>query len=296
MSKYKLPSSQCLIAFEAAARLKSFSSAATELCLTPPAITNKIKQLEEYLGWQLFIRQPKGVILSDAGKDFYYDVEKTLNHLQNSLEKYKNSDDCLSVTVSVTPTFANRYLVQRLKYFWLQHPAIELNIHRHLDNKASILSEQVDIAVFWSDGNWQGLVAEPLLSGEKTPIISPELAKKINLQSPADLQRTTLLHEEDHNDWKQWLEIAGISYNDCLGPIIDDAEALLSLTIAGQGVSLGRVSMLAQEIASKQLICPFPLQLPSTNDYWLVYNPIQKNNPAVMCFRDFLLEQVNAAS
>lgn len=291
MSKYRIPSSHHLIAFEAAARLKSFSLAADELCLSPPAITNRVKQLESYLDRQLFMRLPKGIVLTDAGASFYQDIEKSLNLLQKSIDSHKGKVSWKLVSVSVTPTFANRWLVKRLKHFWSAYPEIELKIRHSLENIA-LSAEQINIAVRWGNGQWSGLVSKRLFSGDKYPIISPVLAEKINLKSPLDFGKTTLLHEDNYNDWEKWFEISGHAYGSGrLGPIIDDAEALLQLTIDGQGVALGRIAMLEEELNKKQLICPFDISLPSENGYWLVYPPSLEDNTEVMCFRDFLLEQ-----
>lgn len=294
MPKYKLPSSQNMIAFEAAARLKSFNLAADELCLSPPAITNRIKQIERDLGQKLFVRLPKGIQLTGVGEDFYYEISKSLNNLQKTIDKYKNKI-AESVAISVTPTFANRWLAKRLKYFWQAYPEIALKIYHSLDD-TPLSSEQINIAVRWGNGHWPGLVAEHLFSGDKCPIISPSLAKKVNLQHPNDLQRVTLLHEDSHDEWNHWFDIIKLQpVNTRLDPIIDDAEVLLALTIDGQGVALGRIAMLEAELNSKQLICPFTTFLPSDNGYWLVYPPSLKDNQAVMCFRDFLLKQIKKA-
>ncbi|OYD23284.1 transcriptional regulator GcvA [Oceanimonas baumannii] len=288
--KYRLPPMTCLQVFEACARHGSFRRAADELCITPPAVTHQIKQLEAWLDAPLFRRLKRGICLTEQGKRLSRELEPQLTALARTLNDYRTAQPC-QLTLSLTPALSTKWLVTRLGRFWHKHADIELKLHHSLA-VVDLLGGEADMAIRWGEGEWPGLAAEPLLSGDLKPVCSPALLAGRRLTDPTELEEFVLLHEDSRDDWQRWLALHGLNLTNAeKGPIIDDAGSLLLATAAGQGVALGRVEVLADELAAGRLVCPFDTALPSQKGYWLVYPHALKEGEAAMRLREFLLEE-----
>jgi LysR family glycine cleavage system transcriptional activator len=115
------------------------------------------------------------------------------------------------------------------------------------------------------------------------------------LKRPADLRHHTLLHEDDYDGWTQWLAVAGVSDVDPRrGPIMDDLSSLLQTAVDGGGVALGRVAMVAREVAAGNLVKPFDVTVLTDLGYHLVYLPDALAQDKLRAFRDFLMQEIDA--
>ncbi|MGF1762952.1 LysR substrate-binding domain-containing protein [Aliivibrio kagoshimensis] len=294
MAKYSFPPLQTLLTFECCARLGSFSKAANELCLTPPAITHQIKQLESWLNTTLFTRMHRGIKLTQQGEAFAVEIEEHLTQLKGCLNRFKSKTQSSNITLSLTPALATKWLVSRLGRFWKKHPDIQLRLHHSID-AVDLMSDSADIAIRWGDGNWPGTIAEPLLSGNRKPVMLPNMAETIRDRNAADLEGAILLHEDSYLDWPKWLKLNDVSLDNAnQGPQIDDASVLLMAVLAGEGVALGRIAVLEDDLKSGALVSPFNISLPSKERYWLVYPDSAKDNPAIMALRAFLRHEANS--
>lgn len=294
MTKYSFPPLQTLLTFECCARLGSFSKAADELCLTPPAITHQIKQLESWLNTTLFNRMHRGIKLTQQGEAFAVEVEEILNQLNFCLNRFKSKAHSSNITLSLTPALATKWLVSRLGRFWKQHPDIQLRLHHSIE-AVDLMSDSADIAIRWGDGKWPGVISEPLLSGNRKPVMLPKAAEQLKNKSAAALDSCILLHEDSYLDWPQWLKLNQLSLTNAhQGPQIDDASVLLMAVLAGEGIALGRIAVLEDDLQSGVLVSPFEVSLPSKDRYWLVYPEYAKNNPAIMALRAFLRHEANS--
>lgn len=152
------------------------------------------------------------------------------------------------------------------------------------------------MAVRWGCGEWPGLAAEFLMRAGFTPVCSPVLLEGPHpLRRPADLVHHTLLHEEDYEDWAQWLMVAKVEGVDARrGPVIDDPSMLDRATLEGQGVALGRTALIGEHLAAGRLVRPFSLDLETDYAYYLVYPPQALVRPRVKAFRDFVLAEAEA--
>ena len=207
----RLPSLNALRAFEASARQRSFSRAAEELHVTPAAISHQIKALEEFLGAGLFRRAKGTLMLTDAGQRLLPGVRKGFDAFQEAMENFTDYDKTGPLNVTMTPSFAARWLIPRLEHFNRQHPEIDIRITTTLE-MIDYAREGVEIGIRFGLGNYPGLVSELLLTSEVSPVCSPRLlAEGKPLERPEDLAHFTLLHDdapfhdETHPNWAMWL-------------------------------------------------------------------------------------------
>lgn len=290
-----LPPLNALRAFEAGARHLSFTKAAEELHVTQAAVSHQVKALETHLGFPLFKRLTRKLALTDQGKALFPAVNESFLRIAETAAKLGASSDSRVVTISITPAFGAKWLIHRLPRFWEQHPEIDLRIH-HSIHVTDLRYDDVDIAVRFGAGRWDGLTSEFLLRVDYVPVCSPSLLNgKKPLKKPSDLCHHTLLHEDDHDGWIQWLAVAGVTEIDPRrGPIIDDQTVILHAAAEGQGVALGRSSLIAEDLEAGRLVKPFELTVLTDLAYHLVYLPDALAQPKVKAFRDFMVDAVRS--
>lgn len=293
----KLPPLNALRAFEAGARHLSFTKAAEELHVTQAAVSHQVKALEEHLGYPLFKRMTRKLGLTEQGRVLFPVVSEAFMRIADAAEDLRDAGDSHTLTVSVTPAFGAKWLVYRLPKFWQKHPEIDLRVH-HSIQCADLRYDDVDVAIRYGAGSWDGLESEFMLRVDYTPVCSPALLKgKHPLKRPADLRHHTLLHEDDYDGWTQWLAVAGVSdVNPRRGPILDDWTVLVQTAVDGVGVALGKPSMLARDLADGTLVAPFDITMLTDLGYHMVYLPGALEREKVRVFRDFLMEEIGAES
>jgi LysR family glycine cleavage system transcriptional activator len=288
-----LPPLAAVRAFEAAARHGSFTKAAAELGMTQAAVSYQVKLLEDRLGAPLFLRLPKRVALSEAGKRLAAPVSEAFQRLEAAFAAMREtSEGVLSVTVIMS--FANNWLVPRLGTFQLAHPniAVRLETSQHV---VDFTREEVDVGIRSGRGSWPGLKAHLLMPTEFTPLCSPALlARAGRLESPADLLRLPLLDWRDEW-WRQWFALAGIADpKPAPHPTIElESQVLLGqAAMAGQGVAILTPAYFAADITAGRLVQPFDLVGRSESSFWLVYPQERQSSPKIRAFRDWILKEV----
>lgn len=246
----RVPPMHALAAFEAAARLGGFAPAAEELCVTPSAVSHRIRQLEQQLDAQLFERLPTGVKLTTAGRLYLARVREAFVSLAQSAHPTRGGRTRLRV--SVPPTFARQLFMPRLPAFLRERPALDLEVH--VTNSLAIGSDEpVDVSIVWSDGtNLPGL-AYRLFDEHIGPLAAPALVHELGLATPQDLVDAPLLRSP-LLPWRAWFQAAelalpepdrGTSFND-LGMLLEAASvglgvALCSRRLAAAWVEAGRL-------------------------------------------------------
>jgi len=293
----KLPPLNALRAFEAGARHLSFTKAAEELHVTQAAVSHQVKALEEHLGYSLFKRLTRKLALTEEGRVLFPVVSEAFTRIAETADDLRDSGDSHTLTVSVTPAFGAKWLVYRLPKFWEKHPDIDLRVH-HSIQVCNLRHDDVDIAVRFGAGKWEGVATEFLLRVDYTPMCSPALLEGAHpLKCPDDLRHHTLLHEDDYDGWTQWLAVAGVTdVNPRRGPVMDDWTVLTQTAIDGGGVALGKPSMLARDLAEGRLVAPFDITMLTDLGYHLVYLPGALEREKVRVFRDFLMEEIAGES
>ncbi|HKP58488.1 MAG TPA: transcriptional regulator GcvA [Polyangiales bacterium] len=285
-----MPPLGALHAFEAAARLLSFKAAAEELHVTPGAVSQQIKLLEDRLGAQLFTRRARSIELTDAGRLLLSPAQQAFRMLADAVARIRASDGAQVLTVSLLPSFAALWLVPRLGTFRLRCPDVDVRISA-TPKVADLERDDVDIAVRCGLGNYPGLHVEHLLAEDLFPVCSPRLRK--GLKKPADLAHHTLLHDETRTEWALWLQAIGLpDLAATRGPSFSLWELALQAAVAGQGVALGRSALVTPYLESGQLVRPFQISTPSAFAYYVVCLPQRAQEPKIAAFRAWLQDEV----
>lgn len=293
----QLPPLNALRAFEAAARHLSFTKAAEELFVTQAAVSHQVKALEQHLGMRLFRRLNRALLLTDEGQAYLPAVSRAFTLLREATHDLRLRDTTGPLTVSVLPSFAAGWLVPRMGRFRRQWPDIDLRI----DASSEVVDfsrGDVDIAVRYGRGGYPGLHETRLMREDYFPVCSPTLQRGDQaLREPTDLRHHTLLHDDGHADWRTWLLAAGVTGVDAgRGLVLTDSSMLIQAAIAGQGVALARAVLAADALEDGRLVRPFRLNLPTEYAYYIVCPKDSAEQPKVVAFRTWLLDETKDAS
>lgn len=294
----RLPPLAAVRVFDAAARLASFTHAATELGMTQAAVSYQIKVLEERVGGPLFLRQARGVQLTPVGAAL---AERVGGALQTIVEAYAEArgETQGRLAISATPTFATNFLARRLGRFQMSHPQLSVRIEVS-ESPANFRNAGIDVAIRGGGGNWPGLISHRLMPIEFTPMLSPQLAESIGgIHRPRDLLDLPIL-AHGYPWWAKWFEAAGVNYQEPVhkhpaqfGPQILEGNAAM----AGEGVAMLMPALFAEALARGDLLQPFELTCADDDAaYWLVYPESLKNAPKVKAFKGWLMGEISVGS
>jgi len=256
----------------------------------PSAIRSKA--LEATLGIKLFNRERQGLVITDAGREYLNVVRDALDRIAAGTERVLQRQNSGVLTVSTSPDFAAKWLINRLGRFSDTHPGIDLRVSatmHHID----FVREEVDVAVRHGDGNWSGLDAVRLCTEQLFPVCSPKLmAGRNRLTKPSDLKKAPLLHLDDSKAWAQWFDAAGITDAETShGLTLNRASMLIDAAVDGQGVALARTTLAAWDLISGRLVRPFDVGLKLTRTYWIICPKATSTKAKVATFRDWLLAE-----
>jgi LysR family glycine cleavage system transcriptional activator len=291
----RLPPLGSLRAFEAAARRESFKAAAAELGVTPTAISHQIRQLEAGLGVALFARQTRKVVLTVEGRRLYPTLRQALDAMAEAVEAVRRQPARRVATLSATVAFTAKLLVPRAVGFRALHPGWDLRLHAS-DDPVDLHAGEADAAIRYGLGSYPGLVALPLLTDSFAPVCSPH----VGLREATDLPGATLIHFEwgpagtraTVPTWRRWAERSGMSRLDAeAGITFNDENSAIQAAIAGQGVALLSLALVAAELASGALIQPFGPLLQGLR-YDLVYPSGAETRPPVAVLRDWVMAEL----
>ena len=288
----RLPSLNGLRAFEAAARHLSFTQAASELNVTQTAISHQIRRLEEELGIRLFVRKNRALALTPKARDYLPGVRAAFNDLRLATDQLLRKEDDRVLTVSTLASLAAKWLLPRLTDFQEAHPGIDVRITTSTA-LVDFRNGDVDAAIRYGRGNWQGLRAEWLMADEVFPVCSPALLNgKRPLKCPEDLRDHVLLHTTANiDDWRQWLTAAGLpsDISKQQGITFDLMLMTVQAAIDGIGVAMGRTSYVQDDIAKGRLVVPFKIALPADAGFYLVSPEGAAEPPKLRAFRQWLV-------
>jgi LysR family glycine cleavage system transcriptional activator len=295
-----LPPLSALRAFEAAARLQSFSKAADELNVTPAAISHQVHALEEDLGVKLFHRLNRAVALTPSARVLLPGLSEAFAGIQASVRRLRAHNDTGMLTVTVSPSFAAKWLVPRLHRFQERHPAIDVRISAS-DEVVDLSKGDFDLAIRYGTGRYPGLHVETLLQNVVFPACSPRLLQDgPPLRTPDDLANHALIHDQAADrdplapTWAMWLKAAGVT---CVPPAsglsFSAGYLALDAAIAGHGVVLAYSSIAAADLAAGRLVRLFSLSLPDLFAYYIVTAPGALERAKVKAFRDWLRQEAD---
>ena len=296
-----LPPLNALRAFEAAGRHLSFTKAATELNVTPGAISHQVKALEALLKVPLFYRLTRALRLTDAGLAALASLSLGFDQLAQGVEQMQAHYESGELTISVSPSFGAMWLMPRLEKFRNRHPDIEIRIDG-TDRLVDLARDNADVAVRYGPGGYNGVQIDYLFNQVNTPVCSPELLKGNSpLIRPDDLRHHTLLHvdwKDAEASWRMWLLAADLQDIDpTRGPHFTMETMAVQAALEGHGVALIGDILVADDLAAGRLVRPFDpsLSTPLKFSYYLLSAKDSADQPKVAAFRDWLLEEALAS-
>ena len=295
-----LPPLDLIRGFEAAARHLSFTKAAAELFLTQSAVSRQIQSLEEQLGVKLFERKHRALALTEAGQGYLRTVSAVLEQLRDATRRLRETKRGHVLTVTTTISFASMWLVPRLARFRESNPDTDVRISA-TGAVVDLDRDGVDLAV--RDLRVDAAPPDALhLMGEQVcPVCSPEVAgdRKRPLVRPVDLKRHTLLHYHDPGgqspwiSWAGWFEARGLAGLQPRGTLsFDYYDQVIQAARLGQGVALGRMSLVRRYVRDGQLVVLFDEQANIGRAYYLVLARGASERPEVQRFMAWMKEEV----
>ncbi|MFZ6640050.1 LysR substrate-binding domain-containing protein [Undibacterium sp. TC4M20W] len=285
----RLPPVHALSAFEAAARHSSFAIAAEELCITPSALSHRIRLLEEHLCERVFVREGRSVTLTEFGRRYLDVVRVALRTLSDFPLPNKITQSQLRVKVTVPPTFARYMFMPRLAEFMRQYPDIEIEVYLFVPLYDLSLSES-DVEVRFGAGEYPNLVTKKLFVEPSFAVASPAYLKSLpSIQTPADLRHARLLRSA-LEPWQPWFEVAGLDWPEpTTGLRIDDLGLLLEAVKHGHGIGLTRQHFAQEMINRGEVVRVFDTQLATPpHAYYLVHEAQANIRPEVQLFIDWM--------
>jgi LysR family transcriptional regulator, glycine cleavage system transcriptional activator len=291
-----------LRAFEASARHQGFGGAAAELNVTPAAVGQLVRTLEDWLGTALFHRAKSGrarLMPTAAAERALPDLRAGFDRLAVGLHRLREASASGVLTVTVSPAFAAKWLLPRIDRFQTRCPDTDVRLDTSL-KPVDFATQGVDVGVRYGTGNWPGLVAEKLMEEEVFPVCSPAyLRQNRRLNKPDGLAEVTLIHDvsmdanTDFPRWEAWLKSARLAaQGKSRGMRINNSAAVLQAASEGQGVALARSVMARDDLDSGRLVRLFPkLSFASPLAYFVVYPAERADFPRLVAFRDWLLDE-----
>ncbi len=296
------PPLNALRAFEAAARHLSLTKAASELNVTPSALSHQIRGLEDHLGAKLFDRGVRSIALTAAGKALQPGLQAGFVHIRDALASLNRLSDERVLVVSTPPGFTSKWLAPRLYRFSLAHPEIDLRVSSSIRN-ANFIADGVDVAVRNLPVNAahdEALEVEKLIDQSLAPVCSPAFVERYGpFTSPDMLKGAPLIHDDslagraEMPTWADWFAAAGVRDADVSrGLRFNSADHALDATVEGAGVLLTHNALAYDDLRTGRLVMPFDLTVPSGRCYAFVCPKERRESANLRAFRGWLRNEV----
>lgn len=287
-----------LRAFEAVARHLNFRVAADELALTQSAVSRQIQSLEQEVGVSLFLRHTRAVEMTAAGAQLLRAVLPSLERIDSAVLQIRRSAGRKSVVISTWASFASMWLIPRLEAFQNEHPDIDIRIDA-TDVSVDMDTSDVDVALRYTAPANAPAGAVRLFGEQLTPVASPWLLKGGHaLQRGEDLANFALIeasdaHRTQHMEWLTWRRWLDAHQCEKVEPkrwlYFNYAHQIAQAALTGQGVALARMPMVADSLASGNLVEILPgMRLESPLVYWLIVGPRSAARPEIVAFCQWL--------
>ncbi|OYU83945.1 MAG: LysR family transcriptional regulator [Burkholderiales bacterium PBB5] len=282
-----------LPAFLAVARLGSVRAAADELHLTHSAVSQQLRLLEDQLGFALFARQGRRLRINDAGTLMQRAAESALAQLDNAGQEAAAlaSGARQHLRLTLSPSFAQRWLLPRMGRWRARHPDISLELHSSMQ-LADLGREGLHAGLRQGSGPWRGLVAERLLSSPRIAIAAPDMARRLAGRPLARWADEPLLGSALF--WTQWFALSGLALQVHPVAAFNDAGLMLQAVEQGLGLALVRTLLAADGLRDGSLVQLSPQALAGEDNdtYWLVYPPAQADWPPLVALRQWLADEL----
>lgn len=300
IARGKLPRLDLLYSFEAAARSLSFTRAATELFLTQSAVSRQIQQLESEIGVALFERRHRALVLTEAGRVMQRAVADCMERLRDATASVRAITALRQVAITTTPGFASLWLIPRLARFTATHPGVDVRISATLE-VLDLERSGIDVSVRLR--TIEHAEGSSLFEETVTPVCSPLLIKNraLPLKTPADLTNHTLLTTDMpqglplNMDWEPWFRVMGLPDMRMKNTLrFSQYSDVVAAAVAGQGVAIGRLPLLAELLRDGRLIAPFS-GAASHFGYFVTTAPRSAGNADAQDFVRWLMAEAESA-
>jgi LysR family glycine cleavage system transcriptional activator len=283
---YRPPSLQTLRALEAAARLRSFSRAASELGVTHGAVSHRVREIERRLGTPMFERRGNTMEPTPAANQILAVVRQALE-LIGSVFPHPAAGGMRRLRVGILPSFA-RWLVPRLDVFHATHPGIVISLDARIEI-SDFATARLDAAIRYGQGAWPGLTAERLMTDPLFPACSPAYQRQMAVRDVGDFARCRLLRNT-WQPWTPWFQAVGLALPEPADSMpFDDSGLLLDAAVAGHGIGLVRRVVAHDALDAGELVRLHPMDFPFSGYYHYVYGPgASESSPAILAFGRWL--------
>lgn len=284
-------------AFEAAARLESFSLAAEELFVTPSAVSHQIKQLEEQVGVRLFHRVHRAVVLTDAGRRYAQEVTAAFARIEAATRNIASEEKSDILSVHCTPSFATQWLMPRLARFSALNPDIDVRLNAAV-SPVDLMTTEFDIDIRYGLRNLQPAGTLVLMFPPETivPLCAPALVQgEIPLERVDDLANHMLIHSvRCLVTWRDWMRLhRKVKLDISRGLRFDRSFMSISAAVDGLGVCLESLLLVQRELESGKLVAPFGRAGPRVQAYTFNVLKSKVDLPKVRSFQDWLFSELS---
>lgn len=290
-----LPPLQTLIAFEAAARLQSFTLAATELNLTQPAVSQQVKLLEQRLGVKLFRRSNNMILLTEQGERFASDVSEVLDTLGESVQSLTPEAGRVTLTVSLLPSFASTWFACRAHRFVEENPLIDL-ISLSTVAKTGFGQEDADVAIRWGEGGFADGYEERLFGENHMLVASAKTSKQMaGVATINDLAAYPFFHDTNYSEWRRVIEVnGGDPARFAHGAYFGDSSATLNAILYSGGIGVVR-DVVAHHLLATGALVPLPFDpVKGPFSYFFICPERRVEQPRVQAFLQWLRKEANS--
>ncbi|MCP5074555.1 MAG: LysR family transcriptional regulator [Rhodobacteraceae bacterium] len=287
-----IPSTSALTAFEAVARLGSFTDAARELDLTQSAVSRQVLVLEDQLQCRLFDRDSRNVALTVAGRDYAQEVRQALSIIRRaSVEAVSNTQKRV-LRLAILPTFGTRWLMPRIPRFVEKHPDVTLSFTSRI-GWFDFSAQDLDAAIIHGTPDWPHTEATLLMQEAIVPVAAPELLRRRPVRLPEDIVSLPRLNLHSRPaEWQRWFEANGIKAPSTNGMMFEQISTLSQACVGGVGVALMPEFLIKGELRNGELE-RIGEPISSEGAYYLVQPQLHARNPAADVFRDWLKSEID---
>ena len=286
-----MPSYVLLRAFEAAARLESFTLAAQELHLTQSAISHQIKALEDYFAKPLFLRKNRKVEPTLEGRRLLDSLSRVFDVIEAACNEVTLAPSSQVLVLHCSPSFAAKWLSPRLPEFIKNNPDITIRLTSGAEPIDLLRNQEIDIAIsYQSTREGPGITSLSLGEEKIAPLCSPELIDpKMTVEEL--MSKLTLIESSlNHHTWEQWFEINQLKNPSSRKMSFDRAALSISAAVDGIGAVLESVRFAERELSRGELVeLGKGIFLPTTDrTHFLSYRSNAKNSQKIKLFREWI--------
>ena len=286
----KLPPLNALRAFDAAARLGRVKAAAAELFVTPAAVSQQVKLLEDFIGTALFERRPRGLRLSNTGFAYHQAVGRHLRGISEATERLRPKRH--AVGLSSVPTFAASWLAPRLPLFTRAQPGIEIRVEADAA-LVDFRSDAFDLAIRETTGGSRDSDTVMLFPLSPFPVAAPGYVKSLTRAGRFDWRRARLLHEGNNEYWDAWLDARGVSADTGRGYYFSHGMLAFAAASSGEGVALASYCLVERALRERRLAIVDPMALPTGRGYWLAWpkSSVRSTGESAALLREWIIAE-----